>query len=364
MSAPPGVEALARRILDGDAPLPVRSAAARGALPLPRAVLAHLFVHLLHDPEEAIRADAGSSLSRLSDHEIREVLADPDCPSEVLTHFAPRAARDETLAEPLVFHPAVPEPALTVLAAQGSAGVIDLVLTNEERLLTWPGLLDRLTVNPALKPHQRGRILDLLDRVSRVGSGESGGEPIEFPDNPAMEEAARLLQVDVGDLVAASEILDGHEFERAEDPVIRSVYRKILTLNTAQKAILAMKGGREERMILVRDTNKVVALSTLKNPRLGEQEVEGIAGMRNVSEEVLRAVGTNREWTKNYGVVSQLVRNPRTPPGISTNFVSRLVTKDLKILAGDKNVPEIIRRMARNTWMLRTQKPPARPGRK
>ena len=81
-----------------------------------------------------------------------------------------------------------------------------------------------------------------------------------------------------------------------------------------------------------------------------------ISNMRNVSDEILRIVGINREWAKNYVVVSNLVRNPRTPPGVSTNFISRLTSRDLKGLAGDKNVPEIIRRMAKKTYDVRTQK--------
>ena len=117
-----------------------------------------------------------------------------------------------------------------------------------------------------------------------------------------------------------------------------------------------MKGGREERMILIRDTNKVVALSVLKNPRLPEGDVELISSMRNVTEDVLRGVGTNRDWTKNYAVVLNLVRNPRTPPGVSTNFISRLQNRDLKFLARDKNVPEIIRRMSKRTLDMRTQR--------
>jgi hypothetical protein len=117
-----------------------------------------------------------------------------------------------------------------------------------------------------------------------------------------------------------------------------------------------MKGGREERIILVRDTNKVVSLSVLKNPRITEGEVEMIAATRNVSDEILRNVGINREWSKNYKIVCNLVRNPRTPPSISTNFVSRLNPKDLKNLGGDRNVPEIIRRMAKRTFELRPQK--------
>jgi hypothetical protein len=87
-----------------------------------------------------------------------------------------------------------------------------------------------------------------------------------------------------------------------------------------------------------------------------EGEVEGIAAMRNVSEDVLRAVGSNREWVKNYGVIHALIRNPRTPPGISTNFISRIMNRDLKMLAKDRNVPELVRRMAKRTLDTRLQK--------
>jgi hypothetical protein len=272
-------------------------------------------------------------------------------------HYAHPAAKNESLAEKLAFHPRVPDEALTILASEGNASVIDLVITNQERILGASGLLDRLTVNPALRPDQRVKILDLLDQFFRSGAGD----PASQAPGPEVEavnetEAARLLDVDVGELFAASEILGGDEFETTADDAIRSAYKKILTLNVAQKAMLAMKGGREERLILIRDTNKVVALSVLKNPRLTEIEIASIAGARNVSDEVLRTVGVNREWSKNYAVVVNLVKNPRTPPGISTNFVSRLQTKDLKGLGQDKNVPEIIRKMAKNTFELRTQK--------
>jgi len=116
-----------------------------------------------------------------------------------------------------------------------------------------------------------------------------------------------------------------------------------------------MRGGREERMILIRDTNKLVALGVLRNPRVVEDDVEAFARMRNVSTEVLRQVGQSREWTKSYAVIMALVHNPRTPQGISMNFVPRLQKQDLKKLARSREVPELIRRMAKRTLDLRTQ---------
>ena len=353
------VETLVDRVLEGKAPLNLRSAAARGAVPLARADLARLFVLLLKDEEEIIRQDAANSLQAMEPGAVREVLADRGCAPEVLNYFAKRALRDERMAELIVFHDRLPEQALDLLASKGSAKVIELVLTNQERLLSQPGLLDKLTVNPALRADQRGRILELLDRISKLiaarGEAEGGETESDTAEQAiAAEEAARILDVDVGELFAASEILGGEELEQAEDPVIRSTYAKIVTLNTAQKAILAMKGGREERMILIRDTNKVVSLSVLKNPRITENDVEQIAMMRNVSAEVLRSLGSKRNWIKSYSVVKTLVHNPKTPPGIGTNFVSRLQTRDLKNLSRDRNVPEIIRRMAKRIIDTRT----------
>lgn len=357
---PSGAEfaAILERILTGAAPLTLRSAAARGALPLPRAVLTRLYLHLRGDTDEAVRSDAESSLRALSLEQIREILGDPACDAVVLHHFAAQAARDETLADKVAFHPNADAKTLTTLASEGNASVLDLVLTNQERLLATPGLVDKLSMNPALRNDQRGKLLDLIDRFFQGQADQAAaaegreGQSVAEAD---AEQVARLLDVDVGELFAASEIMDGEEFAKSEDLVVRSAYKKILTLNTAQKAILAMKGGREERLILVRDSNKVVSLSVLKNPRITEGEVESIAAMRNVSDEILRNVGINREWSKNYAVVASLVRNPRTPPSISTNFVARLNNKDLKVMAGDRNVPEIIRKMAKRTFDLRTQ---------
>lgn len=360
MAEPSQFDAIVTRILAGEAAPNIRAAAARGALPLPRSTLVRLQIHLLQDAEDAIQAAAGASLNALDVPAIREVLEDPHCPIEVLAHFAPRAARDEGLAEALAFNPTVPVSALALLAGGGSAPVIELVLTNQERLLAHPQLLERLMDNPALRVDQRGRLLELLERSSRsprrvAVCEEDDDAEFGADDEIDAETAARLLNVDVGELLSASEIMGADEIEQSEDLGLISAYKKILMLGTAQKAILAMKGGREERMILIRDTNKTVSLGVLRNGRLTETEVETISRMRNVHIEVLRLVGSNREWIRNYAVVTSLVNNPRTPQGISTNFVPRLTNRDLKQLAANRDIPELVRRMAKRTYDTRTQ---------
>jgi hypothetical protein len=362
VSEPDREAAIVESILSGHAPPHVRAAAARGALPLPRATLVRIFVALRQDDDEGVRAAAEASLGQLDAKAIEEVLAAADCSGDVLGYFAPRAARETGLAERIVFNRETPRSAMLTLAAKGNAPVIELVLTNQERLLSEPEVLELLIVNPMLRADQRGRILELLDRAAKLkeqataksaGAETRDAEEVEEVD---AEEMARLLDVDVGELLSASEILGAEELEASEDVELRSAFQRILNLTTAQKAILAMKGGREERQILIRDTNRVVALGVLKNGRITDDEIETIARMRNVTDVVLQTLGTNREWTKSYNVMLALVQNPRTPQMISTNFVSRLTNKDLKNLVRSREVPELIRRMARRTHDLRTQK--------
>jgi hypothetical protein len=113
------------------------------------------------------------------------------------------------------------------------------------------------------------------------------------------------------------------------------------------KLKLASKGTREQRAQLIRDPNRLVAAAVLSSPNLTDAEIEAFARMQNVSDEVLRVIGTNRTWLKHYGVVVGLVRNAKTPPAISMQLLPRISERDLKMLAVDRNVPEALRLAAR-----------------
>ena len=90
-----------------------------------------------------------------------------------------------------------------------------------------------------------------------------------------------------------------------------------------------MKGDREARSILIRDSNRVVATAVINNPRITDQEVENIAAMRTVADEVLRLIAANRAWARSYSIIHNLVRNPRTPIPTVISTLPRIRTKDL-----------------------------------
>ena len=109
----------------------------------------------------------------------------------------------------------------------------------------------------------------------------------------------------------------------------------------------AMRGNREERGLLIRDSNKLVSIAVLASPRLTELEVETFARMASISEDVLRVIGTTRAWMKNYAVLRALAYNPKTPIAISMGMVNRLLEKDVKALASDRNIAEPVKLLAR-----------------
>jgi len=126
-----------------------------------------------------------------------------------------------------------------------------------------------------------------------------------------------------------------------------STLQKIAGLGVAQRMSLAMKGTKEERAILIRDPNKIVAVAVLSSPKLSETEVESFARMANVSEEILRIIAVTRAWVKNYAVVLALAKNPKTPVALSMNMLPRLTDRDLRQLSTDRNVPDVLRVTAR-----------------
>jgi hypothetical protein len=155
---------------------------------------------------------------------------------------------------------------------------------------------------------------------------------------PAVDVADPL--VDASGASAPSETAGEPEDDRADNQLLSA-------LPIVVRMKLAMKGTRAQRAQLIRDSNKLVAAAVLSSPKLSEVEVEAFAKMANVAEEVLRTIAMNRTWTKNYGVVAGLARNPKTPPAISLHLLQRLHERDLKMLTIDRNVPVAVRLAAR-----------------
>jgi hypothetical protein len=163
-----------------------------------------------------------------------------------------------------------------------------------------------------------------------------------MPSTVAAADAEPLLE-EPADAAGDS----GADVENPEPSEEAEVSRVLANLPIVDRLKLATKGTREQRGQLIRDSNRIVATAVLSSPKLSDAEVEAFVRMGNVSEDVLRIIGTNRAWTKNYGVVLGLARNPKTPPAMSMQMLHRLTEKDVKMLSVDRNVQESLRLAAR-----------------
>lgn len=134
--------------------------------------------------------------------------------------------------------------------------------------------------------------------------------------------------------------------EEAEEGKAEGVYSKIAKLTVAKKVVLALRGNKEERAILIRDGSKVVSRAVLSSPKLTESEVESFAALKNVSQDVLRLIAMNRKFIKDYVVVRSLVNNPRLPLDVGLTLLSRLMPQDIRALASNRDVSDTLRKMA------------------
>ncbi len=190
------------------------------------------------------------------------------------------------------------------------------------------------------KPFQAiGGVLDLLgkDYFPQSSTSEGGGDtppPVAGTNHAAAGAAAVPARAAPG------------KKARPDGAKRDNTVQKINRLDIKGRIQLALKGNKEERSLLIRDGTKVVALAVLEAPKLSDGEVEKFASQKNVLESVLRAIPLKRRFMKNYGVVRNLVGNPRAPLDLGLGLMKHLLTQDLKNLSANKEVSETIRKLA------------------
>ena len=235
----------------------------------------------------------------------------PDADSRLFTYCADNLGDKPGIADALAKNPACPTSLVARVAPFLSSDGIQVLLDNLEWLTGDPELVLAVCKCPHATPQQK----EMLDQM------QQGAMSMR-----ELEEAAEEVE---------------------PDPVKRkTLMQKLAYMTVVQRITLALKGGREERTLLIRDPNKLVQKCVLQSPRLTDTEVEGFAAMANLTAEVLRTISLNKLFMKNYTVCKNLVMNPKTPLDVSLHIFPRLNATDLVKLTTNKNVPETLRSMA------------------
>ena len=338
----------AERYVRRDGPIDVRRMAARGALPFPPVELATVLFALLHDPDAETKESARRSLEGLPESVTVPVLSGPAHPA-LLSHLA-RVHQDQAShMEKLALNPAADDATMAFLATLPHKRVVDIVSNNQQRMLRCPEIVEALGANPLTGRAVIDRILSFLglEKGGAEVPDETAGE--ELPPAPELTdaEAEAALRAILGDDVSEFEAGLVEEVGELDEAGKSNLFALIQNLSVFQKIKLARTGNKEARALLVRETNKIVASAVIRSPKITENEVLGFAKSRNVSDEVLRLIAMNRDWTKSYPLKLALAANPKCPTPVAMKFTNHLHEKDLMGLMKSKDVPSAIATHAR-----------------
>lgn len=132
-----------------------------------------------------------------------------------------------------------------------------------------------------------------------------------------------------------------------EDDRYLSKYKTVQLMDVGEKIKMALSGDKEWRSILVKDPNKLVSGSVIKNPRITEAEILNLIKSGIQNDEIMRLICANKEWIKNYNIRKALIENSRTPLQNASRYLATMNDKDLASFAKSKNISSVISTMAR-----------------
>jgi hypothetical protein len=388
-------------IRNSQVPSNLMQSAAHGSLSVPPGETIEILVYLaLH--HKLLGPQARLTLAGWDEKASLAAAADPKTSPEVLGYFVSLENLRTCLLPALAENPSVGEEALDALAVSGSRAVIDALLKST-RVMSAPRRLQALQSNPNLRPTEHGEIAKKLAALETRRAGDRDATEAGVPDEViestvtkyleenaaelaaekdkpfqplgmAHEEAGGEAAVEVGPQAAAATASASADAAAGKSAAAAaaihakkhpppaheerrdSTLQKIAKLDIRGRITLAMRGSKEDRSILIRDSTKLVAVAVLESPKITDGEVEAIALQKNVLESVLRAIPMKRKFAKNYSIMRNLVYNPRTPLDLSLGLMKNLLIHDLKNLSGNKEVSDTIRKLALRMFKQKVEK--------
>lgn len=393
-----------KAVIEGTAPRPAQLAAARGILPLPQNDLLHVLVVLADGKDAELAASAKATLAEQDTGTLENLIRSSEVAPEILSHFAAQETMPGSIHEAILRNARTPVEAIERMARHTKNGsLLELIALNQQLLIGTPALIEAIISNPNRTPEAERRAAEtkreffekergaqqIANELRAQGkeaaaeflehaefSGKVGGSDISIEDAILLASHIEVSDRETDDswlgLEFIEELYEETEAQRqamfdkiigefqAEDGDLSgeriAMIHRIMKLGIKDRVQLAMKGDREARNILIRDGNRLVAQAVANNPRISEQEIEGIAAMRTITEDVLRSIASNRQWSRSYSIVHNLARNPRTPIANAMTIMNRLQLRDLVLLSKNRNVSDAVRRHAIRLVQNRTGK--------
>lgn len=264
---------------------------------------------------------SGAAKKSLQEYPLQGLLEAMDAPLDalVIKKILELRGGDDAVKIMASLNPGTDDATLAELAATGPEEVVAALSDDKELLASKSFLKEALTKNPLTTGSLRAALSE-FNPAPAQGAPKPGEQP--------------RLPVDLVDDKRA----------KADE---QNIYRMILQMNAGQKLKLALSGNKSARALLIKDSNKVISMSVLKNPRITEEEVQKVALTKGTNDDMLRHIARNSEWVKSYGIRVGILTNPKTPLTVSLKLLDSVYEKDLQAIAKSKNVPNTLASAAR-----------------
>lgn len=296
--------ALLDAIRRGKAPKIIRRRAARGTLSVSADELLEILVFLSQDSDPTLSETAQQTLAGWTPEKCAPLLIEPHISANTLAHFAALPGLPDSLMATLASHPNSDDRTLAALAGRLPLAQVKKIAADEDRLASLSGFVAAVLKRKDLPTNLRTRF--------EAQAGPKNTAPAA--QQPETEEKVRI-----------------------------GIMQQINQMGVAEKIAYTVKASREAILILIRDPAKLVYRAVLTSPKLGDSEAETIASMKNVSDQVLRMLASNRKFAKNRVVARNLVSNPRTPIAVALTLMKKLSPNELKVIATNRSVPDTVR---------------------
>jgi hypothetical protein len=335
-----------QKITEAGAPAAQKMMAAKGIVPTSPRNLVCLLTILAHDQDQTLAKTALESLGRVPDTIKNSAVDSADLPDMALDTLARANEQSEPLLEKILLHANVAGETVERLAALVSERLATIISDNQRLFMEHPAIAISLAKNTHARRASIDGVFDFLVRSGIVVEAPEYFEALHRL-TPADQKAALDKLVLPEELAAAGLLEDtpaessssGAPVPTDEEVAARPPTIKLIgSLNAAQKIALALKGNREARSVLIRDSNRMIASAVIRSPRITEPEIAYAAQSRQVSDEVIRIIAQTRDMCRSYAVKVALCNNPKTPLPASMRLVHDLRKSDLKLLARSKNI--------------------------
>lgn len=313
---------------------------AKGVAPASPELLVSAWAYLAEDADSTISTSALQSLKTFPEKSLSSLLQ-KDIDSWVLG-FIGKNRSEKAIIDALLLHPRSPIEFLSELAKTCDESQAQIIAENQERIIEYPILVVALEANPSNLKSTTDRLRQFL-RLAGV----------YIPGDPAAEKKAAPEKVQSTEEQPGEAMESSEESEEMPEEDRVSLQKLIYGLNVGAKTKLALKGNKEARGILIRDTNKVVSTAVLKSPRITENEIVHFSGMKNLSEDVVRDIAKHPGWTKNYSVKLNLVQHPKAPPAATMQYLKFLNLRDLGQIAKSRTVAGPVRKAAKQLLLTK-----------